>query len=116
MGDDFFLGQFPFVDIDNGGSVRGLVANLEKILPMLDKDVKIIPGHGTLGDKPALQEWTNALKGTVAIMNEAVQKGLTLEQVKKEKTLAAWEHLANGFVTLDMYEEILYRELAAAKK
>src|SRR5437588_878757 len=51
MGDDFFLGQFPFVDIENGGSVRGLVANLEKILPTLDKDVKIIPGHGTLGDK-----------------------------------------------------------------
>src|SRR3712207_7919709 len=30
MGDDFFAGRFPFVDIDNGGSVEGLARNIDR--------------------------------------------------------------------------------------
>jgi hypothetical protein len=55
------------------------------------------------------------LEGTVAIMNEAIQKGKTLEQVKEEKTLVAWSNWDQGFMKLDMYEEQLYRELSAKK-
>ncbi len=113
MGDDLFFAQFPFVDLDNGGSVRGLIKNLDKIMPMLDDDTKLIAGHGALSDKKALNEWINMLKGTVAIMNEAIQKGKTLEQVKTEKTLVAFSNWDQGFMTLDKYEEQLYRELTA---
>ncbi|HEY6136588.1 MAG TPA: MBL fold metallo-hydrolase [Thermoanaerobaculia bacterium] len=113
MGDDLFFAQFPFVDLENGGSVRGLIKNLEKIMPMIDDDTKLIAGHGSLSDKKALNEWINMLKGTVAIMNEAIQKGLTLEQVKAEKTLVAWSNWDQGFMTLDKYEEQLYKELTA---
>jgi cyclase len=113
MGDDLFFAQFPFVDLDNGGSVRGLIKNLEKIMPMLNDDAKLIAGHGALSDKRALNEWINMLKGTVAIMNEAIQAGKTLEQVKAEKTLAAWSNWDQGFMTLEKYEEQLYRELTA---
>jgi glyoxylase-like metal-dependent hydrolase (beta-lactamase superfamily II) len=111
MGDDFFNGTFPFIDRENGGSIKGLIANLDAVLAKMDKNAKVIPGHGPLGDWPSLDTWRDALKGTVAIMNEAIQKGKTLEEVKKEKTLVAWEHLANDFITLDMYEEGLYNEL-----
>jgi glyoxylase-like metal-dependent hydrolase (beta-lactamase superfamily II) len=113
MGDDLFFAQFPFVDLDNGGSVRGLIKNLDKIMPMIDDDTKLIAGHGALSDKKALNEWINMLKGTVAIMNEAIQKGKTLEQVKTEKTLVAFSNWDQGFMTLDKYEEQLYRELTA---
>jgi len=111
LGDDYFLGIFPFVDLDNGGSVKGLIVNLDKLYPTLDKDVKLIPGHGGLGDKPNLNEWMNMLKGTVAIMNEAVQRGETLEDVKKNRTLVAWSNWATDFMPLERYEELLYREL-----
>ena len=114
MGDDFFLGTFPFIDRENGGSIKGLIKDLDALIPTIDKDAKIIPGHGPLGSKEALDGFRDILKGTVAIMSEAIQKGKTLEDVKKEKTLAAWEHLASSFVTLEMYEEGLYKELTSA--
>jgi len=115
MGDDLFFGQFPFVDLDNGGSVRGLIKNLDAIMPMIDDDTKLIAGHGALSDKKALTEWINMLKGTVAIMNDAIQKGKTLEQVKTEKTLVAWSNWDQGFMNLEKYEEQLYKELTAKK-
>ena len=88
-----------------------MIANLDAVLAKMDKDAKVIPGHGPLGDKPILEGFRDALKGTVAIMNEAIQAGKTLEEVKEEKTLVAWSHLASDFVTLEMYEEGLYKEL-----
>jgi glyoxylase-like metal-dependent hydrolase (beta-lactamase superfamily II) len=111
MGDDYFNGMFPFVDRENGGSIRGLIANLDAVLAKMDPGAQVIPGHGPLGDKPSLDGFRDALKGTVAIMNEAIQKGKTLDEVKKEKTLVAWSHLASEFVTLEFYEEGLYNEL-----
>jgi glyoxylase-like metal-dependent hydrolase (beta-lactamase superfamily II) len=115
MGDDLFFAQFPYIDLDNGGSVRGLIKNLEAIYPMLNDNTKLIAGHGALSDKKALREWINMLEGTVAIMNEAIQKGKTLEQVKEEKTLVAWSNWDQGFMNLEKYEEQLYRELSAKK-
>jgi len=112
MGDDLFFAQFPYIDLDNGGSVRGLIKNLEAIMPMINDDTKLIAGHGSLSDKKALREWINMLEGTVAIMNEAIQKGKTLEQVKEEKTLVAWSNWDQGFMNLEKYEEQLYRELS----
>jgi glyoxylase-like metal-dependent hydrolase (beta-lactamase superfamily II) len=111
MGDDFFNGTFPFIDRENGGSIKGLIVNLDAVLAKMDKDAYVIPGHGPIGNKPLLEGFRDALKGTVAIMNEAIKAGKTLEQVKKEKTLVAWSHLASDFVTLEFYEEGLYKEL-----
>src|SRR5689334_7992569 len=48
MGDDFFNGIFPFIDTDGGGSVKGLIANLTKLLEQIPADAKIIPGHGKI--------------------------------------------------------------------
>jgi cyclase len=111
MGDDLFFAQFPFVDLENGGSVRGLIKNLDAIMPMINDDTKLIAGHGALSDKKSLNEWINMLKGTVAIESEAIQKGKTLEQIKAEKTLVAWSNWDNGFMNLEKYEEQLYNEL-----
>ncbi|HEX7956823.1 MAG TPA: MBL fold metallo-hydrolase, partial [Pyrinomonadaceae bacterium] len=48
MGDDFFSGRFPFIDLDNGGSVEGLARNVAEIIAKAPAGVKIIPGHGPL--------------------------------------------------------------------
>ena len=113
MGDLFFNGTFPFVDRENGGSLRGIIKDVEAVLSKTNDETQYIPGHGPLGDRLFLETYRDALKGTVAIMNEAIQKGKTLDDVKKEKTLVAWSHLASDFVTLELYEEGLYRELTA---
>jgi len=111
MGDLFFLGTFPFVDVENGGSVHGLIADVQKVLNDMPEGTKVIPGHGPLGDKDALSGYLDALKGTVAITNEAIQRGETLEQMKTEKVLAAWEHLASSFVPLEKWTELVYNDL-----
>src|SRR2546423_3421461 len=62
MGDDFFNGVFPFICIDSGGSVKGLMKNLEEIIPQLKPDTKIIPGHGPLATVDDLKTFLAMLK------------------------------------------------------
>ena len=61
FGDDFFVGRFPFVDIDSGGSVQGLINNLTSLLKTVPADAKLIPGHGPLATLADLQTYRDAI-------------------------------------------------------
>jgi glyoxylase-like metal-dependent hydrolase (beta-lactamase superfamily II) len=112
MGDDFFNGgMFPFIDIDSGGSVQGMIAGDEKVLAEIPDDVKIIPGHGPLATKEDLRKFITVLKETSAAVQAEMKKGKTLDQLKQEKVLAKWDSWGQSFIKTDMFIEILYDSL-----
>lgn len=116
MGDDFFNGTFPFVDTANGGSVRGLIANLDKVLSTVPSDAKIIPGHGALSDKEGLRKFADTLKATLAVVEKGVKAGKTAEQMKSEKVLAEWDSWGQGFIKTDMWIDTLAAEARRMEK
>jgi cyclase len=111
MGDDYFNGMFPFVDAENGGSVRGMIASVDTVLATVPEDVKVIPGHGALSDKNGLRAFGDVLKGSVAAVQRGLDAGKSLEQLKADKVLAAWDPWGQGFIKTDMFLEFIYREL-----
>jgi cyclase len=114
MGDDFFNGIFPFVDLENGGTVRGMAASVEAVVAQIRDDTKVIPGHGPLGDRAGLRAFAEMLRSSLAAVDAAMKSGKTLEQIKQEKVLAPWEKMASGFITLDLWADTLWRELGGA--
>lgn len=113
LGDQFFNGRLPYVDLDSGGSVKGLIRNLEKLRAEITDDMKIIPGHGPLATPADLDRFIAVLKETVARVQKGIDEGKTLEQLTQEKILAKWDDLASEFMTTDRYLSILYRDLAS---
>ncbi|MCI0402381.1 MAG: MBL fold metallo-hydrolase [Acidobacteria bacterium] len=112
MGDLFFNGLFPFIDVDSGGSIKGLIATIERVLALNAGDAKIIPGHGPLGTRADLAAYLEMLRGTSGAVEAAIKKGKTLEQMKQEKVLAAWEDKwGKGFLTTNDFIDILYAAL-----
>lgn len=114
MGDDFFNGTFPFVDIENGGSVRGMAASVDAVVAQIRDDTKVIAGHGPLGDRAGLRAFAEMLRSSLAAVDAAMKSGKTLEQIKQEKVLAPWETLGSGFITVDLWADTLYRELGGS--
>ena len=116
MGDDYVRYGFPFIDVTSGGSVQGMIAACEKVIPMLPPDVKVIPGHGQLSNLDEVREYTQMLKGTSAAVEAALKQGSTLDQMKKDKILAAWDKKYSGdFITTDIFIETLYNSLTNQK-
>jgi cyclase len=113
MGDDFFSGRFPFIDLQSGGSVKGLIANLDKVIPEIPAGAKIIPGHGPISTIDELKSFTSMLKQTSALVEAGIKAGKTLEQLKKEKVLGKFDNWSWEFIKTDRFTEILYNDFTA---
>ena len=58
---DCFVGGFPFIDGNTGGTLDGYILAHEKVLATVDDNTKIIRGHGPLGNKAELQAYHDML-------------------------------------------------------
>jgi glyoxylase-like metal-dependent hydrolase (beta-lactamase superfamily II) len=74
LGDDFFVGRFPFVDLESGGSVQGVINNVAAILKEIPADAKLIPGHGPLSTVADLKTYHDTLAETAKIVLESDEK------------------------------------------
>jgi glyoxylase-like metal-dependent hydrolase (beta-lactamase superfamily II) len=111
MGDDFFNGIFPFIDSNGGGSVKGLITNVQKLLEQIPADAKIIPGHGKIATPKELREFLAMLKGTSEIVEAGIKAHKTADQLKHDKVLARYDAWAKGFFKADDFIDLLYKDL-----
>ena len=112
MGDDFFAGRFPFVDLESGGTVQGLVKNVGEIIAKLPADVKIIPGHGPISSLDDLKQYHRMLTETMTVVQKKMAEGKTVEQIKSEGLADEWKPWGTGFIKTDVWLETIYRSLS----
>jgi len=115
MGDDFVRYGFPFIDVESGGSVQGMIAAMEKVSAELPVDVKVIPGHGAVSNLDDVRAFVKMLKDTSAAVQNAIDKHQTLEQMKQEKILDPWKKWSGEFIDSDKFIETLYHSLTGTK-
>jgi len=111
MGDEFVRYGFPFIDVNGGGSVQGMIAACDKAIAEFPPDVKIIPGHGALATIDDLRAYAQMLKDTTAAVQKALAEHKTLAQMKEEKVLAPWQKYSGSFVNTDAFIETIYNSL-----
>ncbi len=110
LGDTFFNGLFPFVDLDSGGSVRGLTKDIESLLAELPKDVHLIPGHGPQATIKDLERYHAMLVDTQKLVADALSGGKDAAAMKKEKLLAKYASWSWQFINADTFIDILVRD------
>lgn len=115
LGDDFFAGRFPYVDLDSGGSVEGLAKNIGEIIGKIPEGAKLIPGHGPLSTVEDLKTYHNMLLQTTDIVRQKIAAGKTLDQIKTEGLPDEWKSWGTGFIKTDLWLEIVYRSLTTKK-
>jgi len=113
-GDVHFNYLFPFIDLDNGGSVAGYLAAQRQIVAMSDDDTIIVPGHGPLASKADLQKAIDVLVDCEARVKELVDAGKTEQEILAENPLADYHDTWNwGFITTERMTQTLYRSLTS---
>ena len=114
LGDLFFSGRFPYVDLDNGGDVEGLIRHIEQLLAELPPDVKLIPGHGPLSDLDDLKTYHQTLVATTDMIQDQIEAGKSLEEIKATGLPKKWRSWGAGFISTGRWIEIVHRSLAKA--
>ena len=111
MGDDFVTYGFPFIDVDSGGSIDGMISGVESAIAHLPADVRIIPGHGPVSNLDDVRVFLKMLKDTRAVVQDGLAKKMTLAQMKENKILDPWKKYSGDFISEDAFLETLYNSL-----
>lgn len=114
MGDTYFSGRYPFIDLKSGGSVDGYIAAHQKALLVINDDTKIIPGHGRPSNKKELEDYVAMLKAIRAKITAAIAANASLEEVKANSSLSAPydDTFGGGFIKPEFMRETFYKSLS----
>jgi cyclase len=112
MGDTFFNGLYPFVDVGSGGNIRGVIAAADRVLAIANDQTRIIPGHGPVASKADLAAYRAYLVDVVGKVEVAMKAGKTLAQVQAMKPSAAYDAKYGGkFIKSDAFVAEIYASL-----
>ena len=114
-GDLFFSGRFPFVDLGNGGDVKGLTKNIAKLIGQIPKDAKIIPGHGPLSGIRELKAYHAMLVETTRIVREQMKAGKTLAQIQAAGLPQKYASWGTGFISTKRWIGTVFNSLGGKK-
>ncbi len=115
-GDIMFNHLFPFIDLDNGGTVDGYIAGQQRILMMADDETIIIPGHGPLATRADLERDLDVLIDCKARVKALVDQGKSESEVHAANPLAVYHEGWNwDFITTERMTQTLYRDLRSGQ-
>ncbi|MFV2007707.1 MAG: MBL fold metallo-hydrolase [Longimicrobiales bacterium] len=114
MGDTFFNGFYPFIDVDSGGNVNGMIRTAEAVLAFATSNTKIIPGHGPVTDVIGLRSYRDMLMTVRDRVLTMVNDGASQEEVVASKPTAEFDAAlaSRGDQWTDRFVVSVYRSLA----
>ena len=114
MGDTFFSGFYPFIDVGSGGDINGIIGAGYRALSIANDDTAIIPGHGPVSDAAGLAAWLEMLKITRVSMQSLIDRGMSEDEALAARPTAEFdEQYGGGFMNRENYNRLLYQSLSS---
>jgi glyoxylase-like metal-dependent hydrolase (beta-lactamase superfamily II) len=122
-GDIFNPTGLPFADVDRGGSLNGIVGALNRIIEITipaekqEAGTYVIPGHGHLCDEADVVEYRDMATILRDRIQDAIKKGMTLDQIKAAKITRDYDPLYNATEqAINRFLDNSFKSLTAAPK
>ena len=117
MGDTFFNGRYPLIDMSSGGSLLGMIAAANTGLAMSNTATRFIPGHGPLAMRADLVRYRDMLVAVRDRVGGLIAQGKTLKEVLDAKPLADFDAiLGNGNIKPDQFLTIVFGSLTTPRR
>jgi glyoxylase-like metal-dependent hydrolase (beta-lactamase superfamily II) len=118
LGDIFWNGQYPFIDLDDGGSLAGVVAAVEAALARSTTRTVIVPGHGPVATRADLAAYRDMLVGVGRQVREAIEAGQGVDEVLAARPTADYDGKfvrPGAAVSAEDFVRTVYRDLAGPR-
>lgn len=113
LGDLYFNGLWPFIDVDSGGSLDGVIAALGEALARLNRRSAVIPGHGPLSNRRELRAYRKMLMEVRARVKRAIAEGANAEALSRSGVVDDLEERwGGGFLDTATFLRILHADLS----
>jgi len=105
------ISSFPFVDLDAGGTIYGMLQNVERLIDSIPEDAKIIPGHYVPSDLWVLKRTRDMLAETIEIVRSKKSEGKSLDQIKAEGFPPKYKSWGTAYTKVSSWIENIYQGL-----
>jgi len=112
VADTWWNGIYPFVDASTGGSIDGMIRATDRNLAKATRTTVIVPGHGPVGDRAALERWRDMLVTVRDRVAALKKKGQPLAAVVAAKPTASFDATyGRGIIGPDFFTRIVYEQV-----
>jgi cyclase len=112
MGDTYFNGLYPFIDIDSGGGIKGLLSALDTASKLCNGETVVVPGHGPLSTCAELASYRDMLQGFADSIGKLKAEGKSLAQAVAAKPTKAFDAKLGGkFISPEQLITAIYKSL-----
>lgn len=112
MGDIYFNGLYPFIDLDGGGTAQGMIKAVDTALELTNESTKVIPGHGPLSTPTELKAYRDMLQQASDVVMNLVDEGKSLDEAIAAKPTSQWDDpLGNVWITPAQFVTFIYNSL-----
>ena len=116
MGDIYWEGLYPFIDLDGGGTIQGTIKGVRLGLELAGENTRVVAGHGPLGTRENLQTYLDYLVGAESAVQKLVTEGKTLEEAIASRPTAPWdETYGQSFITPAEFVTFIYNSLTGVE-
>jgi cyclase len=117
IGDFYRNYGYPFIDINNGGTLKGMIEGLDATMKSADANTVIVPGHGTLIKRDDMIPYRVMILAIVAKVRPMIAQGKTEQEVLAAKLTAPFDAKTAGGTdaSADRFISAVYRELKSGK-
>lgn len=117
MGDVFWSGTYPFIDVSSGGTVDGFIAAQGRALALMDADTRVIPGHGPVAGRAQLRKKRDALRAIRDRIARSKAAGRSVEEVVAERPTRDFDaRLGGGFISPESLVHAIYESLPPSRR
>jgi cyclase len=119
IGDFYRNYGYPFIDTNNGGSLKGALEALDNLTKLAGPNTKLIPGHGTIIKREDIVPYRNMILDIQSKVQDLIKQGKTIEQVLAAKPTSSYDSKVRGGLdqapgggtSADRFVRMLYSEL-----
>ncbi len=87
-GDLVSIGRYPYIDLPNGGNIKGMLAGVDALLKIANDGTRIVPGHGPIVGKTGLVAYRTMLETARERMEKLISTGKSEDEVIAAKPFA----------------------------
>jgi glyoxylase-like metal-dependent hydrolase (beta-lactamase superfamily II) len=119
IGDFYRNFGYPFIDTNNGGSLKGALEALDYLMKAAGPATKLIPGHGTIIKREDIVPYRDMILDVQSKVRQLIDQGKTLQDVLAARPTAAYDTKVPGALgtapgggtSANRFVRMLYSEL-----
>jgi cyclase len=118
IGDFYRNYGYPFIDINNGGTLKGMLEGLEATIKSADANTTIVPGHGTLIKRDAIEPYRDMILAVAGKVEQMIAQGKSLQEVLAAKLTALYDAKVAGGTesSAERFVSAVYQQLKGGAK